>query len=66
PSQTVRPILLAGIAKMHLRFSYRKFNTFPKIHAPEFRLDPICAKCSRKSIAGAANLPRMAVATPAL
>lgn len=25
---------------MHLRFSYRKFNTFPKIHAPAFRLDP--------------------------
>ena len=40
PSQTVRPVLRGDTSILHLRFSYRKFNTFLKIHAPGFRLDP--------------------------
>ncbi len=37
---------------LHLRFSCHKFNTFLKIHAPCFRLDPkICYLCDMKIIA---------------
>ncbi|ROT07855.1 T9SS C-terminal target domain-containing protein, partial [Muribaculaceae bacterium Isolate-100 (HZI)] len=40
PSQIARPALQGGTSILHLRFSCHKFNTFLKIHAPGFRLEP--------------------------
>ncbi|MEE1208293.1 MAG: hypothetical protein UHP27_09050, partial [Muribaculaceae bacterium] len=39
-SQTVPQAPRAGTSRMHLRFSFRKFNTFSKIHAPHSLLEP--------------------------